>query len=337
MVQMPRNHVFPHSGPKGYFLSEGLGASVYRGSFVFDPTMYFTSTSTTVNGLSARLLSTSQGTTSAYKDITNYDYEIGIRVWKRNSSGVETEITGGSPVAVAAIPASSGYVSGSWNCPQTSLASTDAVVVRVYASADGSTWSLVDTWITQQLGAQSLNASTWTVYYYIYIRSSPYKVLFYFGTSTYNSRIENFAWTALTSVSNTLSSTYRIWAKFSGYSDSTNVAKIEAMDFNDYISKLKLASIIWYKKEVSPSYGTVGYTTVTLETIFSDDQAPDPREISVVFNLRSQLDSSTTLSTTVPVYSLATKIFRAIGSIPIPEDVPLNCYDLQIEVDYLAA
>ena len=102
----------------------------------------------------------------------------------------------------------------------------------------------------------------------------------------------------------------------------------------DVCSRLKLASIVWYKREVSPSYGTVGYTTVTVETIFSDVQAPDPRQISVVFNLRSQLDPRTTLSTTVGVYSLATKVFKAIGSIPLPENVPLNCYDLEIEVNY---
>jgi len=163
-------------------------------------TRYFRSDSQTVNGLTARALLNGQGTTSAYKDISSYDYKIGIRVWKRNSSGVETEITGGSPVAVANIPASSGYISGSWNCPQTSLASSDAIVVRVYATADGSTWVLVDTWITDQLGAQSLDASTWTVYYYIYVRASPYAVRFYFGTSTYNSRITNFSWTPVVAV-----------------------------------------------------------------------------------------------------------------------------------------
>jgi hypothetical protein len=157
-------------------------------------TRYFRSDTQTVNGLTARKLLTSRSGTSGSIDISNYHAYIGIRVWKRNSAGTETEITNGSPYAIAAIPSSSGIVSANWSCPQTSLATTDAIVVRVYATADTITWVLADTWITEPLGAGSLNAATWTVYYYIYVSSKTGVYNFRFDTTTYNSRITNFTW-----------------------------------------------------------------------------------------------------------------------------------------------
>jgi len=136
---------------------------------------------------------TSQSGTSGSIDISNYHAYIGIRVWKRNNAGTETEITDGSPHAIAAVPSSSGIVFAYWSCPQTSLATTDAIVVRVYAS-DGSTWVLLDTWVTEQLGATQLDGVQWTVYYYIYVVSKTGVYNFRFDTTTYNSRITNFSW-----------------------------------------------------------------------------------------------------------------------------------------------
>jgi hypothetical protein len=137
---------------------------------------------------------TIQSGVSGSVDISDYHAYIGIRVWKRSASGVETEITDGTPRARATIPSSSGIVSATWTCPQTSLASTDAIVVRVYVTADTITWFLCDTWITEQLGAGSLDAATWTVYYYIYVVSKTGVYNFRFDTTTYNSRITNFSW-----------------------------------------------------------------------------------------------------------------------------------------------
>jgi hypothetical protein len=164
-----------------------------------DPTetRYFRSDTQTVNGLTARKLLTTQSGVSGSIDISNYNAYIGIRVWKRSSGGVETEITDGTPRARAVIPSSSGIVSGVWSCPQTSLASTDAIVVRVYATADSITWVLLDTWVTEQLGATQLDASTWGVYYYIYVNTARGIWKFYFDTATYNSRITNFSWSVV--------------------------------------------------------------------------------------------------------------------------------------------
>jgi hypothetical protein len=128
-----------------------------------------------------------------------YDY-VGIRVWKRSADGVETEITGGSAVARVLPPLSAtpALRSATWNCPQTSLASTDAIVVRVYmCTADGNVATLLAEFITEQLGAGSLDATVWTVYYYVCraIVETEVVTSFYFGSSSYPSRIENFTWT----------------------------------------------------------------------------------------------------------------------------------------------
>jgi hypothetical protein len=105
-----------------------------------------------------------------------------------------------------------GMYSVNWNCPQTNgLASTDRVLIIISKSAtSGGTFSTVGQWITEQLGAGSLDAATWTFYYYshyyesirvIHAKDCEYSEIitphweFYFDTATYNSRIANFTWT----------------------------------------------------------------------------------------------------------------------------------------------
>lgn len=167
---------------------------------------YMRSDQHTVNGLTAYILGLTQSNIAKFYQLSDYGrlaVYTGIRVWKRNVDGNETEITGGSPVAVAYRSASgSGLVSATWICPLTSLELTDAVVVRVYMRLGVSgVWSLASEFITEQLGATQLDNVTWTVYYWLelsiikdpelgYISSG----IFRWGTSTYNSRIENFAW-----------------------------------------------------------------------------------------------------------------------------------------------
>jgi hypothetical protein len=165
-------------------------------------TRYFRSDTHTINGLTAYKLLTSNTATQLTESIANPSVQcIGIRVWKRSASGVETEITNGNAVAVALILGTDTFVrvSGTWNCPQASLASTDAIVVRVYlCDSYGGSQTLFATFTTEQLGASSLDASTWTVYYWARIYGSPdigYSAQFAFGNATYNSRITNFAWT----------------------------------------------------------------------------------------------------------------------------------------------
>jgi len=73
-------------------------------------TFYFRSDTTTVNGLSANKLLTSQSGTAGYNTRTDTDPEgaitreyWGIRVFKRSSSGVETEITNSQADPVARV------------------------------------------------------------------------------------------------------------------------------------------------------------------------------------------------------------------------------------------
>jgi hypothetical protein len=155
----------------------------------------------TVNGLTAYKLGTSQTTIEISVEISTTlaaTCYAGIRVFVRHADGSETELTAGTPVAQVSRTASgSGIQSNTWNCPQTVLQSTDAIVVRVYLKSGTGAWNEVAVFITEQLNAQSLDAMKWTVYYY----TSKYRDVegawywaFYFGTSTYNSRIENFGW-----------------------------------------------------------------------------------------------------------------------------------------------
>jgi len=124
----------------------------------------------------------------------------GIRVWKRGSAGNETEITGGTPVAqVSRSNNGEGLQSNTWACPQTPLQSTDAIVVRVYMKFGSGEWQLCSTFITEQLQASQLDSVQWTVYYYTWrfydrwesITSGSYD----WGTTTYNSHIQNFQYT----------------------------------------------------------------------------------------------------------------------------------------------
>jgi hypothetical protein len=168
-----------------------------------------------VNGLTAYILGTTQSATGlsnliqrtgAGGDTVNW----GIRVWKRDSGSVETEITAGTPVATVSRQLSkTGTEEGiqsnnTWTSPQTSLNITDAIVVRVYAEIVGQVaWTVQANFTTEQLDVSQLNSGTWTVYYY-----TKYETLttgapsgrytrgtFCWGNSTYNSRIGSFSWT----------------------------------------------------------------------------------------------------------------------------------------------
>ena len=165
-----------------------------------------------VNGLTAYILGTTQSATGLSNLIRQTGegggtVDWGIRVWKRNNGSVETEITAGTPVATVTRTADGeGILSNNtWTSPQTSLNVTDAIVVRVYAEFVGTTpvpWTVQANFTTEQLGAKLLDSSTWTVYYYTKyetINTGPKSGrytngTFFWGNSTYNSRIENFSW-----------------------------------------------------------------------------------------------------------------------------------------------
>jgi hypothetical protein len=165
---------------------------------------YFKNADVTVNGLSAYALATDlAGTvTSTYKYIATYyaGATVAIDVAVRHADGTETGIISkGAQVTVAQ---GDSYVlkSATVNAPQTSLASTDSVVVRVYCQL-GTTWYLIGSSVftTEQLGASSLDAATWTVYYYLSMSGTVGKntYVYFIWDGSYQSRIEGFAWSAV--------------------------------------------------------------------------------------------------------------------------------------------
>lgn len=170
-------------------------------------TRFFRSDQQTINGLTAFVLGISQSSVSDDFYCDDFlPFYWGIRVWKRASSGVETEITTGVPVAqVSRTDYGSGIQSNTWNCPQVALNSTDAIVIRVYVKSLDIDWrnngddGLIAVWVSEQLGASKLDAAVWTVYYYTSVAQAMGGVdrgHFRFGVAAFNSRIENFVWSS---------------------------------------------------------------------------------------------------------------------------------------------
>ena len=176
--------------------------------FGVSETRYMRGDTHTINGLLAYALNTTQSNTA--KNVKKSsgllkDAYWGIRVYKRDSGGSETEITSGTPVAeVIRSAAGQGIQSNTWDCPETALDSTDAIIVKVYHKWTAESWVLIDTFITPQLGAETLDSSTWTVYYWTKKAFVGFPIprgvdsWFYWGTSTYDSRITGFDWTEAT-------------------------------------------------------------------------------------------------------------------------------------------
>jgi len=166
-------------------------------------TRYMRNDQQTVNGLTAYKLGTSQTTTARTYDVYG-TRNLQAGYWAsdvavRHSDGSETSL-GVKVAQVSRSAQGSGLQSATWDCPQTSLALTDAVVVRVYLKIGTGAWQLAGTFITEQLNGLSLDAATWTFYYYTFLYYDDveklYEYIFAWGESlTYNSRITNFTWT----------------------------------------------------------------------------------------------------------------------------------------------
>jgi len=161
-------------------------------------TRYFRSDQQTINGLLAYILSISQSLTSTYKTATDAGSRtvtFQAKVSVRHSDGSETVIQDYITL-FSRTTNGAGYQSANWNCPETSLVSTDAIVVSIYITVY--TVETIVTFITEQLGASKLDAATWTftLYtqrYYDSIEKAT-TGFFYFGNGTYNSCITNFTW-----------------------------------------------------------------------------------------------------------------------------------------------
>ncbi|MGD0494435.1 MAG: cohesin domain-containing protein [Candidatus Bathyarchaeia archaeon] len=185
----------------GNSTAQPIACSVSSGSVNVYYGRYMRSDTQTINGLNAYKLNIPESTSSAYvtQSGSGYGASWGIRAWVRHSNGVEQEISldgqTGTPKAVVWRSSGSGIQGGTVSVAQAGLQQTDSLVIRVYVQVGGSGWTLCATFTTEQLQATTLQATTWTAYYYTYayyIR--PYNwttSTFYWGTTTYNSRIQN--------------------------------------------------------------------------------------------------------------------------------------------------
>ncbi len=190
----------------GNSTAQPIACSVSSGSVTVYYGRYMRSDTQTVNGLNAYKLNIPQSNSSAsntqYGDGSRAYW--GIRAWVRHSNGTEQEINldtqTGTPKAVVSRGSGSGLQSATVTVAQTGLQPTDSLVVRVYTKVGtDSDWTLSATFTTEQLQATALQATTWTIYYYTYAHWNKYTetetAKLYWGTTTYNTRIQNLQYT----------------------------------------------------------------------------------------------------------------------------------------------
>jgi hypothetical protein len=179
--------------------AQPINCTVSSGSVTVYSGRYMRSDTQTINGLGAYVLNVPESTTSnsVYQGGIGSGWSWGIRAFVRHSDGSEQEISlngqTGTPEAV--VYNGNGLLSVTVSVSQTSLQPTDSLVIRVYAAVGNSGWTLKVTFTTEQLQATTLQAATWTVYYYVtgvYNRHLGITgSTFYWGTTTYESRIQN--------------------------------------------------------------------------------------------------------------------------------------------------
>jgi hypothetical protein len=185
-----------------------------------------------VNGLTAYKLGLERTTSPLYIDVV---YEgratayFDIQIAVRHADGTETILRDWYNFAARA-STGSGYQSYNFACPQTSLSPTDAIVVRLRVRNLGG--SNVATFITEQLGASGLPASTWTFYVWTEATVSAVasSATIRWGSSDYNTRVENFQWTSVVTktwhdiASWSLTLLTRKWNPISSYSLTLNTS-----------------------------------------------------------------------------------------------------------------
>ena len=189
----------------GNSTAEPIACSVSSGSVNVYYGRYMRSDTQTINGLGAYVLNIPESTSSASvtQSGSGHGASWGIRAFVRHSDGTEQEITldgqSGTPKAVVYRTGGSGVQSATVAVAQTGLQPTDSLVTRVYAQVGDSGWTLGATFTTERLQATTLQAATWTVYYYTYAYYyrfySETVSTFYWGTITYNSRVQNLQYT----------------------------------------------------------------------------------------------------------------------------------------------
>jgi len=169
-------------------------------------TRYMRSDTDTINGLTAYKLGLSlrgQGLSETRVQSGYLSVTWGFRAWIRDSSGTETEVTNGTPQALvtkAAGDIGNELKSNTWtNTVADPMNPTDSIVVRIYLRFGSGAWQLLTTFTTEQLGAQSLDVATWTVYYMVGLDYDEELNIttgtYYWDLNIWNSHIENFTWT----------------------------------------------------------------------------------------------------------------------------------------------
>jgi hypothetical protein len=181
----------------GNSTAQPIACTVSSGSVNVYYGRYMRGDTQTINGLNAYKLNIPESTSSASATQSGLESapSWGIRVFVRHSNGTETEVVlDGQTGTPKAVVSGSGLQSANTSVTQTTLQSTDSLVVRVYMGDADDGWSLIATFTTEQLQASTLQATTWTVYYSVHTtfnRLYGYSGTFYWGTTTYYSRIQN--------------------------------------------------------------------------------------------------------------------------------------------------
>ena len=185
-------------------------------------TMYMRSDQHTVNGLTAYKLDTVNSASlkeisGCSVDTRTHYFHIGIRVFIVHPDGSEDEVTDGTAVAIAPVGTGSDITTttcNTWDCPERLLYTEDAIKIVVECMC-GYSWSessavVLATFVTEQLGAVRLNASTWHVCYRIR-RDQVYEFgfrwwhyYFRFGRDADASYIENFSYSVPAGVTHKL-------------------------------------------------------------------------------------------------------------------------------------
>jgi len=192
-------------------------------AFAVSESRYYRSDMHTVNGLNAYKLGTTNSASESYIGVGKGEMNMGCTcrgipvyynsdIYIRHSNGAQT--LHGSSIAqtVRGGGIAGGYQSNTWSCPKTSLSPTDAI--RVIENVEiGVNLNLKATknFITEQLDSVMLEATTWTFNRYTwydtfcvtsgssgtigyYLPSGTYGRTYY-GSSSYNTRIEGFSYT----------------------------------------------------------------------------------------------------------------------------------------------
>ncbi|MFX1282306.1 MAG: archaellin/type IV pilin N-terminal domain-containing protein [Promethearchaeota archaeon] len=170
---------------------------------------YFRSDSHNVNGWGAYNLGTAQsiGVQTLNEQSPRFTYSLtvtwSVQIYIVHADSSRIPLTSGKSAQVARSSDGSGLQYNTWVLSSSrDLTTTDAIMVEVYMDIGTYSYDPI-TFITEQLNAEDLVASTWTIWYYTerYYNNQwnqrRTRGIFYWGDSSYNSRIEQFKITIL--------------------------------------------------------------------------------------------------------------------------------------------